>query len=756
MKLVKYICALLAVSFLISCSKGETDRESVYDGKTKIDIKAQGFGQHFVTTRATVKDPDETEIHNLHIFFFDNKTGEYLKPSLQGSEEGKNYRFLDGGKSTLLIDGEQFENPADVDIYVLANLKENTITVDENGIPVAKNGIETFRISNRDKLIEYIYLPYDKADFTTIIPLTGLPMVGNAKGNFTIKGGNVIDVKLKSLMARVDFNITLAPKDINEDLRYPILQITEVEMHNMPAGARVGEYAAGSESSGAEICGSEGNTNINLRTGESKSFHFYVFEHLRKTNGNTIPSDVPDEYKQRYKPELAKDDAAYVLLKGKYTDNNGHPYNIAYRLYLGENHTDDFNIVRNCKYVNNIKVLGISAIDHPDDPNNNVGLDTRVTVSRESNDYYITILRERRHDSHFNITPMDVYIPGKGTIEISIPDADGENKWIRLEAVDGTPDREGFGKREYFTTDLLTKTLNNPQNKSCIIDGTEPGLTVRRVYIYIDENATTSARGADIDIYFTPTGGTRSQTPVQTLHIEQAGLLKATIDDGGTMRTVYMETYEEYLNYYDPMSNFNTPQKYEGLPWGASEEIGGIGNVVWGVFSGTFCSQNFTRGNDFTPYILDKIGGKDMTLADKPTSAAAYCYNKNKRDASGKVAKVEWYLPGIREMEQTLLAYYNVFPEFQDKFYWSSAAGEEKNFGVSTIFNTYNEDVNRARATKVTYYPGGASNPNAPGNVNWNGEYCYIKSGTDDVGWKPRTDICRIRCMRIADGVTTK
>lgn len=758
MNITKYIAATILAIVVAACTDNtESAGSNVADGKVKLEISATGMGQHLVTSRSITKDPDETEIHNLHVFFFDNTTGEYLQPATGGeSEEGKSYRYLSNGQHTLLIDGEQFVNPNNVDIYILANLADKAITIGSDGIPTAQGT----RLSNRAALQNYIYTPYDKVNFTTRIPDTGLPMMGHMTGDFTIKGGQIIEVKLKSLMVRVDFNIKLTPKDLNVDLKYPILQINKVEMHNMPAGARIQEYNTGEETEGVATYNSEGSANIRLTTGESSSFHFYVFEHLRKTNGNTIPESITDEYKQRYKPTLAKDDAAYVLLVGQYIDNNGHPYEITYKLYLGANHTDDFNLTRNCKYVNNINVLGISAVNHPDNPDGEVGLDTRVTVSREDNDYYITILRERRHDAHFNVTPMDIYIPGRGSITVTVPDADGANKWIRLEAVEGTPNREGYGKRDYFTTDLLTNTLNNPINKSCTIDGTEPGLTVRRVYLYIDENASTKARSVPLEIYYTPTGEQTPTTPTQTLEIDQAGLLKATINDGGIRRTVYMETYEEYLDYFDPMSDFNSEQKYDGLPWGANgKEIGGIGRVDLGVFSGTFCSQNFTRGKDFTPYILDrlvKLGYTDqrkMKLSDIPLTAAAYALNKNKRNSDGTVAKVEWYLPGIREIEQAILPYYNDFPEFQGNYYWSSAAGEEDDFWISTAFNTYNEDTGRARATKAKYYPGGENNPDAPKNVNWNGEYCYIKSGVDEEGWLLRTKVCRIRCMRIPDGV---
>lgn len=749
MKISKLILtANILITALTSCIQDEDFRANIPIGQIKLNISAAGLGQHIVTTRATTKDPEETEIHNLHVFFFDNQTGNYLQSTAESSEEGKSYRYLSGGTNTLLIDGEQFVNPSNVDIYVLANLADGTFTENDEGKPQMPDGTV---IENRAALLAYTYKPYNENNFTTRMPETGLPMIGNMEANFTLTNGQVIDVEMKSLMARIDFNITMdpAPIDVDASRGYPQLRITRIDMCNMPGGARIENYTNGEESATKGDCKSSADVTIPLSDGQSTSFTFYMFEHLRNNNGQAIAPSVKDEYKQRYKPNLAKEDAAYVLLTGRYIDKNAHPYDVTYKLYLGANHTDDFNILRNCKYVNNISVKGITAVNHPDNPDEAIGLDVRVTVSRDQNEYYIAILREREHDAHFNVTPMDIYVPGAGSVTIEIPDADNANTWIRLYPIKREATKEGDGKPNYFETDMLTSNLNKAENKSYTVHGKTTGMTVERIYLFIDENASTWERSVPVKVYYAPEGESEPSTPTQELNIRQVGLLKATINDGGTMRTVYMETYEEYLNYYDPLSPFNSEQIYDGLSWGNNTEIGNVGGT-WGI-GGTDCSQNFTMGSTFTPVIAEKMGQAYMTLNDRALSAAAYCYNKNKRNTSGKVEETKWYLPGIREIEQTVVAYYNEFPEFQNNFYWSSSAGEERNWN---IFKGANEDTSRARATKARYYPGGENNPNAPNNVNWNGDYCYIKSGVDDEGWLLRTTVCRIRCMRVTDDVT--
>ena len=96
----------------------------------------------------------------------------------------------------------------------------------------------------------------------------------------------------------------------------------------------------------------------------------------------------------------------------------------------------------------------------------------------------------------------------------------------------------------------------------------------------------------------------------------------------------------------------------------------------------------------------------------------------------------KWYLPGIRELERILRAYYAEYTEFQQNYYWSSAAGEG-----DYIWNSY-ENENYARATKA-YIDGG--------------QFRYYESGTGNVytgengtgGFAPRRTVLRIRAARI-------
>ena len=129
-----------------------------------------------------------------------------------------------------------------------------------------------------------------------------------------------------------------------------------------------------------------------------------------------------------------------------------------------------------------------------------------------------------------------------------------------------------------------------------------------------------------------------------------------------------------------------------------------------------------------------------MTLNEKPETAAGYCYIKNKRNTDGTVTNPKWYLPGIRELERILEDYYIEYPEFQNNYYWSSAAGED-NIGI--IGDWFVEDQQRARATKAY--------------IGTDGKFHYYESGDghdytheNGIGGAAlRTQPLRIRAARI-------
>lgn len=369
------------------------------------------------------------------------------------------------------------------------------------------------------------------------------------------------------------------------------------------------------------------------------------------------------------------------------------------------------------------------------------------------------MLRERDHDAHFCITPLDVYLfeeDANPKMEVSIADPESHS-WIRMERVPAENMREGTlpagmstethlatgkkdgkewtagnGKRRYFTTDLVTNTLAN--NTEYTINTSRD-----RIYFYLDENLSTKDRTATVNISYTDD---KTKTPrTRTIEIVQHGLLPVQwYNEGELQGTIYVEAYEEYISHYDPLNEFEGNYIYDGLEWGCN----GI------TLAYTQIDDQWTLGDKHgaaaTQRIISRAGQSEMNLNEKPGSAAEYCYNKNKRNDSGIVQGMTnssgWFLPGISQLESILTTYYNTYTEFQNNFYWSSAAGKKRILGGLD----YYEDSGYARATKAL--PDGSY-----AESDWDDIYTN-ENGT--TGKAPRIDVrLRIRAAYVPpSGVT--
>lgn len=276
------------------------------------------------------------------------------------------------------------------------------------------------------------------------------------------------------------------------------------------------------------------------------------------------------------------------------------------------------------------------------------------------------------------------------------------------------------------------------------------------------------------------------------VNFQQYNLWRVWNKDGN--RYYDIEHEEEYLNNYVSDAQYGSSKN--GMPWGLNELLlshnikasyvetsGSILGFLINLFGGSYDSwinsmieesgiapyydfylerdtrpenvgfRNFS-GRVFNSEIIATLNNlysnstdqtfkksiqvEGLLLTDKPQSAIAYCYHKNKRDKDGNVATVNWYLPAIDEIEEISMGAYDRFDKvFQNQKYWSCQPSafnkilrvERERFliGGNEVQNgTYmDDDVYRARATSVSYDP---TNPKA----NANG-YVNISSATDGV-----------------------
>lgn len=717
-------------------------------GDVAVQLLPANMGVYHTDTRGTdPKTAKEQEINNIHVFVF-KADGTYLEP--QGSDAFQGYDYKEGN-STMVFNRTMFEKSngaKDATVFVLANMPKNTFTVDETtGKPKEITNINDFK-----------NFVFNLPQFTVNLPEEGLPMVGSKKVDFSPEGDGSTTVRvetlqLKSLMARLDFNFSMDPMQESGSNQYPSLVFNRIGVYNFPSGGaavpQLGGMIAGDESVNStsetdtregkielldidNVTGLDDFTGHYIREKESQSFSLYMFEHARLAETYNYPDDTMDETeKQRYKNKLAKEDAAYIEMEGIYTNHNDYMYKVTYTLYPGGNPINDFTIKSNCQYKNNIVVKGITVNNEETE----ALLDTRVNIDTKANPYFIEMLRERQHDAHFNVTPMDVFIYEGGSVKVEIADENGDTnnppEWIRMEPksvvinksnsdlyniYDSSTPRaiqSGDGKRKYFTTSLLDELDGQDNSKSYeIISPSVKSAYEERIYFYIDENVPNSSQasnGTDVPLrkailrvtYTRPKGESGTQTYTRDIPIWQAGMRAVQLTDasGDKLYWYYVEEYEEYLNYFDGKDKFE--QTYDGLEWG---------------FEGIITGLNKTDGNEFMPYgwrntmtIMKKFRDqtsppeREMTLNDKPRGATEYCYNKNKRNPeTHRVDKCNWYHPSIREIEHAMDKYYGTYKEFQSNWYWGSNPGP---------YGAYED--------KLGNYTGEID----PDNITWTGEH---------------------------------
>ena len=752
---------VLLALWATSCTNEWEEQQSgllLKEGEVALQWLPANMGVHKVKTRGTdPKTADEQKISNVHIFIFD-ADGNYLTPD--GADATQFYRFVPTGQNTVLnttLFGDQTAAES-ATVVVLANMPKD-IFKDEN------NDGRPDDIGSYGDFNNFVYnLPA----FTTALPDEGLPMYGVKTGvNLSSNApasGKVVLVQLKSLMSRIDLDFTMDPYPTPETgSPYPTLRFDEVYVNHFPSGGTLfpqlddETLEETSNQNGAikllsgETQVTEGLENFTgrvMNANGSLTLSLYMFEHARLAENFTRPEGIAEDELQRYKNERAKDDAAYIKLTGIYTNHNGYMYKIIYTIYPGANATDDFTIKTNRQYKHNISVRGITVNSLGDE----AMLDTRVDIDTEGNPYFIEMLREREHDAHFNVTPMDVYIYAGGTVTVEIlPGEDGQiPDWIRMEPIHRAATQAGDGKRDYFTENLVSETLAD--NTSYVVDsrqseGADYTPYEERIYFYIDENVPTEQQanrdedvpGRDATIKITWKRGDLEYSREAPIH--QAGMRAVPVDANDNGRyddyTIYMEEYEEYLEHYDGKDLYT--HTYDGLEWGFMGVVTGLGDI---------------NGGEYLPYgwrntmtIMQKFRENtssdewEMTLNEKPRGATEYCYNKNKRNPDTyRVDKCHWFHPTIRELEHMLDRYYGNYEVFQNQWYWSSNPGNYGENGGSTSSDRITwtgEHWDYARATKSNYQGPGADPEFDHATSEANKPYAKLPNGKWDTPYDP-------------------
>lgn len=765
----KFLSIAAAIILLSACTS-ENENAPVPEPGDGITITANAVEMlpEVIVSRADgpAKSTEERKINRLHLFFFD-ADGNLLVPNPKLENAISAYHIVDFGQSSansISIPENAFAEHATlagVQIVAVANPICDRPGCDHSNCSFRVEGINPAgdichgdkadatvenTIKNLDDLLEWYYRPAERKDVTKL-PEGGMPMFAYMKIEDDSKE---IQLNMRSLMARVDVNVKLDASEKNGNS--PTLKITEYVIKNLPDCVPFGEVNA-DETSDVTLLAEDKTVPLNsepLADGqEAALFTYYTYENIKSAVEN-LPDNaknLPEEQQQRWKPTIADKKASAFAMRGEYVDHQGITYNAQFTVYLGSNETDNFEVKRNHCYKNNITISGLDNISSND---GYVTFDGRVNVET-FNEMYISIINERHLDAHWCVIPMDIYFrDGTQSPECIVTIPEDCKAWVHLDhcSSEGMTDDDfvaGWGCKEYFTEDMLANVVK------------ETTATVTRsrdrIYFYLDENASTKARTAKVELKY------KSANEERTDYIElvQAGLIPFTYN--GT--TYYMEAYEEYTMRYDPLDPHGTTGWYdpEGIPWAA--EGSGIENKetatpnFWATTMTPFDTPN-ADGLSISRYYFFGSGSSSKMLQTQcsiiriypehstPT-VFHYCVAKNCRTQNGDVSENQllWFVPGISQLESMLSNYSDQYESFSINLYWSANPAKRRAdvWSVSSII--YPEQGDRARATHII-----ANGHVSSGSTTDSDNY-------PNGGRTLRTQKLRVRAIRVADGVST-
>ena len=477
------------------------------------------------------------------------------------------------------------------------------------------------------------------------LPEAGLPMLGSYNDvdlsiNSQIGAGKPLAVEMQSLFAKVAFHISV---DAHETIPYaPQFRLDSWEVHNLVESV---DFKGGTESAAGEIGGTNDTTPLIKEAGTPKVFYGRVDGNTTALHGQTnsyiefsfylperfLPATTPanrydypfrqsdksirdedEKLMQRYKPELAADNATFVRLKGVYKTHQDHSFDVEYDIYVGNDNYGNFDIVRNKLYTNNITIKGISSSSHQVGSGGYVVVDHRVDV-QHAKPIIIQLRRETLLDSHFEVRPMRIYandeyhggVASNMAIKVEVLNVDGTTNngpsWLRLERSYGggsanatlyCTSGSSAGKRKYFTENLVSGTGSGTNsisaNTSVIVPiGGKTGM-IDCVWLYADECVSEQAqkdavRSAKVKVSFGTLNGS-TFTPLNDDDLKDVDYIinQAQLYPVATTRkewtqgaafdqnyTYLIESQEEYLYNFDSEDTFTSNPVFEdGMEWG--------------------------------------------------------------------------------------------------------------------------------------------------------------------------------------------
>lgn len=352
------ICLLtsMATTF-VSCELDNTENGKEEGKPAIIRLVVKADEQMDVATRTV----SETDIHDLHVLIYDN----------DGNLIGQKYQI---GNRNIDVTTHSANKCT---IYVIANSNKEDL-------------FKGYNIHKADYLKEMVY---NISGWNELTDGNYLLMTGSKNDVNITTGDQTLSMTVNRIAAKITLNIGVKAGSG--------ITIKDYTIHNLPLcsyyilrplttetaedDTTIGEDAPSQTSDWGNspvISLAAGTTSVNDRT-------FYMFENRRGVN-NSI-----SQQSDKTSGNAPADHATYIEINGIL--NNGLVVN--WKVYLGANNTNNFNIKRNCQYTYNITL-------------NNKYSDTRVTI----NNSYVINLSETGTANCYLVSKTNTWYKFKATV----------------------------------------------------------------------------------------------------------------------------------------------------------------------------------------------------------------------------------------------------------------------------------------------------------------------------------------------------
>lgn len=605
---------------MVSCAYNEDMLQPDSNGdSTLVVASVENFSRHNVTTKAT--DEQETAVNDIAVLLFGLVNGQYqrIADPIFVSGSSLNYVINTSKKYIANIQDDEsnykyFTSYAGTQcrLYIVANMNTR--------LNPATNKPD---LSTEAGFLNVAYtLPYrgDNNEMTSVGVPDGFPMIGSADLTLGNNSSETINVSMKKLFAKINVRFrVLVDGENNPDhmsnVQKPYFKPSTWSVHNVPSSIKL-QVSDSLEYPGIDVFSTvahrefvfgpesvdDGKVEHSTSSDEFFEISFYMPEYRiapanhKKDAEYAYPANIDNNSKQFYKPLLCASDQkpTYVQITGTYSNHQGHPTDVTYKLYLGQDETDNFQILRNQELNNYVTVKGLTNHDGAKDAS--ISADHRVHIDAQG--FSIAMERETLLDSHFEFRPMDITVQEGATVKIEIPD---DAYWLAAErteqkywlGADSEYDPSKPGLRKFFKTNLIQELKNAEKDADYFIltgpedDGNSETVLTKtyRFWFYFDEFVNSEIppydasqptsetnqlfREAKINVTFIDSDpSTEDQVRIFTFRQMNLWAINVYEDENkeNILRTYSIEYFEEYLYNYASDDGYDVVQ--DGMEWG--------------------------------------------------------------------------------------------------------------------------------------------------------------------------------------------